>query len=231
MNENKFLKNLNQKPTSSTPIPAAGSPSPIPPAQTSVPNGYDPIQRLVDELSRQNTAIEGLNKRFDRWEKLPKGASQAELEALMQAARQGIDFKLDPKPIAQLLLPELTKGMPTLSNLKAATDEGVKEIRAVGLAAAERIDEASTRAVSRIEWASRSKADVLASRIGFSSWQSAALIFTGFLVLVGGAMLANQQREAALAQARTETQAVREFTDWVKTQPEGKRLYERYYHP
>ena len=37
--------------------------------------------------------------------------------------------------------------------------------------------------------------------------------------------------DATLAQSRSETQAVREFTDWVKSQPEGKRLYERYYHP
>ncbi|SFF34612.1 hypothetical protein [Spirosoma endophyticum] len=227
MNENKFLKNLNQKPTSSTPVPAASSPSPAPqPAPAA-----DPIQRLVDELNRQNTAIEGLNKRFDRWEKLPRGASQTELAALMETARQGIEFTLNSQKMAELMLPELTKGMPTLSNLKAATDEGVNEIRAVGLATAERIEQASTRAVNRIEWASRSKADVLASRIGFASWQSALLIFTGFLVLVGGAMLANQQRETALAQARTQTQAVREFTDWVKTQPEGKRLYDRYYHP
>ena len=227
MNENKFLKNLNQKSTSGAPIPAAGSPAPAPqPAFAS-----DPIQRLVDELSRQNTAIEGLNERFNRWEKRPRGASPAELDALMQAARQGVEFTLNSQKMAELMLPELTKGMPTLSNLKAAMDEGVKEIRAVGLATAERIEQASTRAVNRIEWASRSKADVLASRIGFSSWQSALLIFTGFLVLVGGAMLANQQREAALAQARTQTQAVREFTDWVKTQPEGKRLYDRYYHP
>ncbi|GAB4043448.1 hypothetical protein [Spirosoma jeollabukense] len=227
MNENKFLKNLNQKPTSSTPIPAAGSPAPAPqPAPAS-----DPIQRLVDELSRQSTAIEGLNERFNRWEKRPRGASPAELEALMQAARQGVEFTLNSQKMAELMLPELTKGMPTLSNLKAATDEGVNEIRAIGLATAERIEQASTRAVNRIEWASRSKADVLASRIGFTSWQSALLIFAGFLVLVGGAILANQQREAALAQARNETQAVREFTDWVKTQPEGKRLYDRYYHP
>lgn len=118
-----------------------------------------------------------------------------------------------------------------LVSLTAAIDQGVNQLEATGLSAAKRVEEASDRAVNRIEWASRRKADVLASRIGFSSWQSALLIFTGFLVLVGGAMLANQQREAALAQARTQTQAVREFTDWVKTQPEGKRLYDRYYHP
>ncbi|CAN5138503.1 hypothetical protein BH09BAC4_BH09BAC4_06150 [soil metagenome] len=93
------------------------------------------------------------------------------------------------------------------------------------------LEQAGNQAVSRIEWASRRKADVLASRIGFSSWQSALLIFMGFLVLVVGAVLANQQREAALAQARTQTQAVREFTNWVKRQPDGNRLYDRYYHP
>ena len=231
MNENKFLKNLNQKPTSSTPMPATGSPSPAPPAQPSTPTGYDPIQRLVDELSRQNTAIEGLNKRFDRWEKLPRGASPGELQTLLEEARKGVRINVNSVTLADTLLPELTKGMPTLANLSAATEQGVNQLEAIGLSVAERIEEASHQAVNRIEWASRRKADVLASRVGFSSWQSALLIFTGFLVLVGGAMLANQQREAALAQARTQTQAVREFTDWVKTQPEGKRLYERYYHP
>jgi hypothetical protein len=231
MNENKFLKNLNQKPTSNTPIPAAGSPSPAPPAQPSAPNGYDPIQRLVDELSRQNTAIEGLNKRFDKWETQPRRATPGELQTLLEEARKGVRINVNSATLADTLLPELLKGMPTLTNLTAATEQGVNQLQATGLAVAERIEEASDRAVSRIEWASRRKADVLASRIGFSSWQSAGLIFTGFLVLVGGAMLANQQREAALAQARTETQAVREFTDWVKTQPEGKRLYDRYYHP
>ncbi len=227
MNENKFLKNLNQKTQSPTPssLPLAQ------PAQTAPTGGYDPIQRLADELSRHSQAIEGLSRQFDVLEKRPKGATQAEVAALLHEAREGVSYTLNSQGIANLLLPELTKGMPTLINLKAVTDQGVNQIQAAGTAAAERIERAGSGAASQIEWAARSKADVLASRIGFSSWQTAALIFAGFLVLVAGAMLANQQREAALAQARTETQAVREFTNWVKTQPEGKRLYERYYHP
>jgi hypothetical protein len=231
MNENKFLKNLNQKNTSSPPTSAAGSPAPAPPVPPSTPNGYDPIQRLVDELSRQNTAIEGLNKRFNEWEKRPPGATPSELQTLLEEARKGVRIQVNSATLADTLLPELTKGMPTLANLTAATDQGVNQLQATGLSVAERIETASHQAVNRIEWASRRKADVLASRVGFSSWQSALLIFTGFLVLVIGAVLANQQREAALAQARSETQAVRAFTDWVKAQPEGKRLYDRYYHP
>jgi len=231
MNENKFLKNLNQKPTSSTPISATDSLSPVPPTSLSAPTGYDPIQRLVDELSRHSTAIEELNSRFDRWEKRPPGATPGELQTLLAEARNGVHIQVNSAALADTLLPELTKGMPTLANLTAATDRGVNQLEATGQSVAERIEAVSHQAVSRIEWASRRKADVLASRIGFSSWQSALLIFTGFLVLVVGAVLANQQREAALAQARIQTQAVREFTDWVKTQPEGKRLYERYYRP
>lgn len=69
-----------------------------------------------------------------------------------------------------MLLPELLKGMPTLANLTAATNQGVNQLQAAGLSVAERIEAASHQAVSRIEWASRRKADVLASRVGFSSW-------------------------------------------------------------
>jgi hypothetical protein len=175
--------------------------------------------------------MEGLNSRFDAWEKRPRGATPEELQTLINEVRQGIRYTPNSATLASLLLPELTKDMPSLANLKAASDEGVGAIRVASQEAARLIEQASSTAVSRMEWASRSRADVWASRIGFTSWQSAGVVFMGFLVLVGGAMLANQQREAALAQARTETQAVREFTDWVKTQPEGKRLYDRYYHP
>lgn len=230
MNENKFLKNLNQKSTSSPPTPAAGSPAPN--SQPSAPTGYDPIQRLVDELSRQNTAIEGLNKRFDRWEKLPKGASQAELEALMQAARQGIDFKLDSKKTAELMLPELTKGMPTLSNLKTATDEGVNEIRAVGLGAAERIEEASRTAVNRIEWASRSKANAWANRIGFTNWQSALVVFVLLVVMGGGVALYVQSYQQEIQTMRIQDNATKEFAGWIQDKyPEVWKAYLRKVNP
>jgi hypothetical protein len=230
MNQNKFLKNLNQ-PGTTAPTPPPGHAIPAGPPPPATGGGYDPIKRLAEELSRQSRAIEGLTSRFDAWEKQPRGATPDELLALVNEVRKGVRFTPDSAVLAALLLPELTKDMPSLTNLKAATAEGVNQIQAVGLATAERIEQAGSQMSKRIEWAGRSKADVLASRIGFSSWQSAALIFAGFLVLVAGAMLANQQREAALAQARTETQAVREFTNWVKTQPEGKRLYDRYYNP
>lgn len=232
MNENKFLKNLNQKNTSSPPTPAAGSPAPAPPVSPSPPTGYDPIQRLVDELSRQNTAIEELTKRFAEWEKRPKGASQAELEALMQAARRGIDFKLDPEPIARLLLPELTKGMPTLNNLKTATDEGVNEIRAVGLATAERIEQSSTTAATRIEWASRSEVNAWANRIGFTSWQSALVVF-GLLVAIGsGVALYEQSYQHEIQTMRIQDNATKEFTGWIQEKyPEVWKAYLRKVNP
>jgi hypothetical protein len=49
--------------------------------------------------------------------------------------------------------------MPTLSNLKATTDKGINEIRAIRLTTAERIKQGSTMAHSRVEWASCSKAN------------------------------------------------------------------------
>jgi hypothetical protein len=228
MNENKFLKNLNQKPTSSTPIPASGSPSPAPPAQPSAPTGYDPIQRLVDELSRHSRAIEGLNNRFDAWEKRPRGASRSELDSLMQAAQQGVAFELDSESIAQLLLPKLTAGMPTLSNLKAATDEGVNELRAVGLATAERIEEASRTAAHRIEWASRSKANAWANRIGFTSWQSALVVF-GLLVVIGGSVaLYVQSYQQEIQTMRIQDNATKEFAGWIQEKyPEVWKAYLR----
>ncbi|MBR8839526.1 MAG: hypothetical protein DSM106950_37375 [Stigonema ocellatum SAG 48.90 = DSM 106950] len=232
MNENKFLKNLNQKNTSSPPVAAGSSSSSAPPAPPSVPNGYDPIQRLVDELSRQNTAIEGLNKRFDRWEKLPRGASQAELEALMQAARQGIDFKLDSKRTAELMLPELTRGMPTLSNLKTATDEGVNELRAVGLATAERIEEASRTAAHRIEWASRSKANAWANRVGFTSWQSALVVFVLLLVVGGGVAFYVHSHQQEIQAMRIQDNATKEFAGWIQDKyPEVWKAYLRKVNP
>jgi hypothetical protein len=232
MNENRFLKNLNQKPTSSTPIPPAASPSPASQPGPSSASGYDPIQRLVAELSRQNTAIEGLNKRFDAWEKLPKGASQAELAALMQAARAGIDFKLDPEPIARLLLPELTKGMPTVSNLKTATDDGVNEIRAVGLAAAERIEQAGNTAANRIEWASRSKANAWANRIGFTSWQSALVMFGLLVVIGGGVALYEQSYQHEIQTMRIQDNATKEFAGWIQEKyPEVWKAYLKKVNP
>ena len=231
MKENKFLTNLNQKGATGLSAPVNGQAVPVHSPTSASSGPYDPINRLVEELSRQNQAIEGLLSRFDAWEKRPRGATPEELQTLISEVRNGIRYTPNSVNLASLLLPELTKGMPSLANLQAATDEGVKAIRAAGVETAERIEAASTRAVSHLERASRSRVDVMAGRIGFSSWQSAGVIFLGFLVLIVGAVLANQQREAALAQARTETQAVREFTNWVKAQPEGKRLYERYYNP
>lgn len=224
MNENKFLKNIHQQPAATPPVVA--SPTPPPPA-----GGDDPIQRLVEELSRHSQAIEGLNRRFDRWEKQPRGATPDDLATVMVEARQGVRVGLDTDKLAGALLPKLTAGMLTPETLKQAMQEGVNEVRAVGVATSQQIDQSSSAAVSRLERASRNRINELATYIGFSSWQSAVLILGGFFILVAGAVLANQQREAALAQSHSETQAVREFTDWVKSQPEGKRLYERYYHP
>lgn len=229
MNENKFLQNLSQQSTHSQAV----EPTPPQPVRRgdSTPTEYDPIKRLTDELSRQSRAIEGLNTRIDRMEQRPKAATQAELQTLLHEAREGVSFTIDSEGIARLVLPELKKGMPTPAGIKAAADAGASTITAAGTTAAGRIERAGSEAASRIEWASRSKADAFAGRVGFTSWQAAAVVFAGFALLIVLVSVLNRDRETALSQARSETQAVREFTNWVKTQPEGKRLYDRYYNP
>lgn len=229
MNENKFLRNLSQQ---SSHTQAVEPTPPQPPRRSdNTPTEYDPIKRLADELSRHSRAIEGLNTRIDRMEERPKAATQAELQALLHEAREGVSFTIDSEGIARFVLPELKKGMPTPAGIKAAADAGAATITAAGTTAAERIERAGSGAASRIEWVSRSKADAFAGRVGFTSWQAAAVVFAGFALLIVGVSLLNRERETALSQARSETQAVREFTDWVKTQPEGKKLYDRYYNP
>lgn len=233
MSENKFLRNLSQPPRPSSGPPATTPPS-VATARPSTGNPsteYDPIRRLTDELSRHSGAIEGLTVLILAMNTRPQAATQDELKQLLDEARAGVKYAPDAGAVAALLLPELTKGMPSVVAIKAAADAGAAGIAQAGSETVERIERAGSSAASRIEWAARSRADVLASRIGFTSWRSAGMIFGGFLVLVIGAIFANQVREADLAQARAETKAVRGFTDWVKTQPEGKRLYERYYHP
>lgn len=232
MNENKFLKNLSGQSSQSQAVEPT---PPVPQRRTgqndSSPTEYDPIKRLTDELSRHSRAIEGLNTRIDRMEQRPKAATQAELQALLHEARQGVSVTIDSEGIARLVLPELKKGMPTPTEIKAAADAAAGVITAAGNTAAAQIDRAGSQAAERIRWVSQAKADAFAGRIGFTSWQAAAVVFLGFALLVVGVSLLNRERETALSQARSETQAVREFTDWVKAQPEGKRLYDRYYNP
>ena len=229
MNENKFLRNLSQQ---NNPSPASSSRAVEPtPPQPVRPTEYDPIKRLTDELSRHSRAIEGLNTRIDRLEGRPQAATQAEMQALLQEAQEGVSFTLNSETIAGFILPELTKGMPSVEQIRTAANAGASQIAAAGNTAADQIERSGSAAAERIRWASQSKADVFAGRVGFTSWQSAAVVFLGFALLIVGVYWLNSNREAALAQARSETQGVREFTNWVKTQPEGKRLYDRYYNP
>ncbi len=234
MSENKFLRNLSQQSSHSQAVEPT-PPQPVPQRRTGqtndAPTEYDPIKRLTDELSRHSRAIEGLNTRIDRLEGRPQAATQTELQALLHEAREGVNFTIDSESIAGLMLPELKKGMPTQTGIKAAADAGASTITAAGNTAAAQIERAGSEAADRIRWASQSKADVFAGRVGFTSWQSAAVVFLGFALLIVGAYWLNGDREAALAQARSETQGVREFTNWAKAQPEGKRLYDRYYNP
>ena len=237
MSENKFLRNLRQQNSPSqarTGVPV--EPTPPQPVRRSEPTDsspaeYDPIKRLTDELSRHSRAIEGLTTRIDRMEQRPKAATQAEVQTLLEEAREGVSFTIDSQQIAGFVLPELKKGLPSAEEIRTAANAGANQIAAVGNTAADQIERAGSAAAERIRWASQSKADAFAGRVGFTSWQAAAVVFLGFALLIVGVYFLNSEREAALSQARSETQAVREFTDWVKAQPEGKRLYDRYYNP
>lgn len=232
MNENKFLKNITPP---SSPLPAVtsqpGEPTrPTPPQRSApTPTAYDPVTRLIDELSRHTRAIEGFSTRLDRLEGRPAAATQAELRALLDAARQGIDFTIDSNHLAQLVLPALTNGMPSPGDIQAAADAGANAITVAGTTAAEQIERASARAASRIEGASQSKADALVDVIGFTSWKAFVTVLAGFVLLIGLVMVVNRVQATALAESRSETQAVREFTNWVKNQPAGKRLYDQYH--
>lgn len=234
MNENRFLKNLSlqngQLPAFNNQAVEPTSPQPVRRTDNN-PTEHDPIKRLTDELSRHSRAIEGLNTRIDRMEGRPKAATQAEVQALVQEAQEGVSFTIDSEEIARLVLPELTKGMPSPAGIKAAADAGAATITAAGNTTAAQIERSGSEAAERIKWASQRKADVYAGRVGFTSWRAVAVVFLGFALLIVGVYFLNSDREAALAQARSETQGVREFTNWVKTQPEGKRLYDRYYNP
>jgi cell division septum initiation protein DivIVA len=234
MSENKFLRNLSQQSSHSQavePIP----PRPVRQSETGqtndAPTQYDPIKRLTDELSRHSRAIEGLNTRIDRLEGRPQAATKTEVQALLREAQEGVSYTIDSDEIAGFLLPKLMKGMPSAAQIRTAADAGASTITAAGNTAADQIERAGSAAAERIRWASQRKADVFAGRVGFTSWQSAAVVFLGFALLIVGVYWLNSDREAALAQARSETQGVREFTNWVKAQPEGKKLYERYYNP
>ncbi len=234
MNENKFLRNLSQQ-NNPLPAPSSRAVEPTPPQPVrrndNTPTEYDPIKRLTDELSRHSRAIEGLNTRIDRMEGRPQAATQAEVQALLHEAQEGVSFTLNSETIAGFVLPELTKGMPSAEQIRTAANAGASQIAAAGNTAADQIERSGSAAAERIRWASQSKADVFAGRVGFTSWQSAAVVFLGFALLIVGVYWLNSDREAALAQARSETQGVREFTNWAKAQPEGKRLYDRYYNP
>lgn len=231
MSENRFLKNLNQPQPPAPPAVSRSAAERAAPRPEPVASEYDPIKRLADELSRHSRAIEGLTTRIDRLEERPRAATQAELQTLLAEAQKGVSMKISSTEIAGLVLPELTKGLPSVAEIKAAADAGASAITVAGTSAAAQIERSVSAAVERMQWASRSQADAFAGRVGFTSWRAAAVVFVGFALLVVGVSYYNRAQETALAQARAETQAVRGFTDWVKSQPPGKRLYDRYYNP
>ena len=225
MSANKFLDKLNQ-PDPTPPAPRQGIERVTPPPLV---GEYDPIQRLTEELSRQNQALEGINIRMDRLEKRPQPATLNDVQTLAEQARQGVRHTLDAKALAAALLPELLLRLPSTTGIDAALEASTQQLTAAGVATAQRVERAGAVAASRIESASRSQADVWAGRVGFTSWKAVAVVFFGFVVLLVLASWQNEQQVAEKLKAQAETQAVREFTNWVKSQPGGKQLYDRYY--
>jgi hypothetical protein len=207
MNENKFLKNLNQKSTSSqsaTELPSAGQ------AERDVT--ADPIQRLTQALTRHSQAMEGLSSRLDRLEQRPQPATKAEVAALVKEAQAGVSFTLDSKAVAQLVTPELVKGLPTPAGLKEAADQ-----------AASLLTQAGQEAARRMEGATQGKVDRWATTLGFLNWRNA--LFGGFLplVLMGLSLyqlgLSRTQAETSqgqLSQVQSERQAWIAFGKWVR---------------
>jgi len=178
-------------------------------------------QELVNDIKEIKTTLADLKNRQE-----PATAKQ--LQAINDRP-----IIINPEKFAAYVSDALVKALkeelPNTENIRAAADTAVTAIEESGSRMAGQIDGAGVKAAQRIEKATRQQADVLASRIGFTSWQSALLIFLMFLLLSVGAILANQDREAELAKTRAQLQGVREFTTWVKEQPTGRRLYDRYY--
>ncbi len=219
MNENKFLKNLNQ---TGNQLPAFANPpaESVPPRRTPPPAPavveYDPVKRLADELSRHSKAIEELTKRLDKQATQPQAATQSELELLLKEAQQGVRTSVNIEKLAQTLLPELTKGIPTEAGIKAAAEEAVSAIKAAGITTAEQIQQAGTNTINRIEWAGQRKADAFTSRIGFTSWKAAACVYVLLLLTgVGTALYVNHFNDEVDAM-RVQDNATKEFVGWIQ---------------
>lgn len=224
MNENKFLKNLSQQ-NGQLPATTNQSRSVEPTGQPTSSAGteYDPIKRLTDELSRQSRAIEGLNTRIDRMEGRPQGATQAEVNTLLEEAREGVSFTIDSASIARLVLPDLMKGMPSPASLKVAADAGASAITAAGTASAERIEQAGAAAASRIERSSQGKANSWANTLGFTNWRSGLLLGLLPLLIAGLSVYkwssSNTQlsrAESSLAELKGTNQEWIAFGKWVR---------------
>jgi hypothetical protein len=132
--------------------------------------------------------------------------------------------------VSEALVNALKEKLPNTENIKDAANMAIIAIQDSSTRTAGHINGAGIEAAQRIEKAARRQADVLASRIGFTSWQSALFIFLMFLLLSVGAIFSNQDQAQKLAQSQAQIQGVREFTNWVREQPEGRRLYDRYYN-
>lgn len=203
MSQNKFLHNLNHK--GSPPVNApTSSPSP------------DPVQRLGEELSRQNQVLERLSGLIEQWGQRPAGATHQQLTGLVETAREGVTYSLDSATIAQLLLDALHEDMPSVANVKAAMQAAVSELQAAGQAQVDQLRAVSEQAVSQIAGASRQQAHSWVQRIGFINWQSALLMW-GLLVALGGSLIWYEQSQEAERQAmRVQDKASREFVGWIQ---------------
>lgn len=177
---------------------------------------------LVNDVKEIKRILTELEKR-----KVPATAEQ--LEAINQRP-----IVINPEKFAayvsSALVNALKEELPNTEHIKVAVNTAVTAIEESGRQTAGHINGAGVTAAQRIEKAARQQADVLASRIGFTSWRSATIVFIGFISVIVVAIMAGQLWAAEVVEAKAKTKAVQEFTNWVKEQPAGKELYKRYYN-
>lgn len=224
MNENKFLKNLNQKSGEPTPARSATSGSISSPAASE----SDPITRLSYELSRQSQVIEELSSLVkamqQRQQKQPPAATYEQVKGLVDQSRP---IHLDAESFAEHVGPSLVAVLPTDAGIQSALESGAAQLEQLGDQAVNKLRQATDRIPSRIV--------VEGTVLGFSSWQSLSLILGLFGVLLFGlGWYARHQSDSAQQweqQAnRSSEQLVnyKHFVGWLEAQKAYKQAVIEY---
>ena len=224
MNENKFLKNLNQKADQSTPARSDGTL----PIGNPAPNESDPITRLSHELSRQSQAIEelaGLVKAMQqRQQKQPQAATYEQVKGLAEQSRP---IHLDAESLAEHVRPSLIAVLPTDAGIQAALASGAAHMEQVGNQTVDQLRQASDYIPRRIV--------IDGTVLGFSSWQSLSLILGLFGVLLFGlGWYARQQAETAqqweqqASRSNEQLANYKHFVAWLESQKSYRHTVSEY---